>query len=331
MRRLVKHLYKRLKWQPKNIRLINLIAILWMELRRYDLALLFFQKAVSICATVETLNNLGCFYLYEGIPTNDGRWSEQPQQAIDLLEQALQLNPIIHNPYSLLGEVYIRKGDYIKAEQILRKGVEKKPTLENLNNLGVALYNQGKVEASLTFFKKAYTAKMMYANIFVPLYYYGMCLAILGKFQDAENIALKLINTKNEGDFIGEDCIADIYYVCQKYHKVADLYSRINNLYYSVDWVSQYLFSLYKIGSIQEMKTFLNIVIDSKEQEINDAMEREPLEDWRSTYIKELKSDISKLKKIYEDILGCEYKPTLCFKPDYLQRCYFIGCIRHEL
>lgn len=55
-------------------------------------------------------------------------------KAVGILEMLMQVVPTSWKPYSLIGDVYIAKRDFAKAEESLKKGLELESGNEHLNS-----------------------------------------------------------------------------------------------------------------------------------------------------------------------------------------------------
>jgi tetratricopeptide (TPR) repeat protein len=148
--------------------------------------ILILIRAVSIKPNVQTLNNLAYFYQIE---------YDDHQRAVELLEKAVKMEPNSGLPYGLLGEAYFELELYQKAEEAFTKalGFEENPSL--LNNLGVALYKQGKIREAAGYFQKSWESEDRIKDNFLdlilnygawdeylnPVLSYGVSMAQLGK------------------------------------------------------------------------------------------------------------------------------------------------------
>lgn len=316
--------------QPKHHRAINLTAISWMELRRSDLALVYFKRAVRIKPSVQSLTNLAYFYLYEGKPYKENVWRWQPNEAIKLLEKAVCLKPLSHYPYSLLGEAYIIKNQNEKAVQVLRKSIDIEVAIENLNNLGVALLNTGRISEATSCFTNARNVFFSHDESFIPYVNYGMCLAKLGELKELEVVADALMDYVDYDGFYHEMTLADFYYECGNYEKMLDIY-RSTKMSYSKDWVSQYYFALLERGDNAEARVLSERAIARTKDAIDELMENDEIPDHeRSEYINDLLMDIKEYEKSFAEIETEGHKPRPCFTPDIIKKCYLFGCFRHD-
>jgi tetratricopeptide (TPR) repeat protein len=325
-------LQTRLKDDRENINIVNDLAIVSMEVNEYEEALKYFKQAAHIYPSVQSLNNLAYFYFKEGEPVEDGGWRYREDKAIELLEKALELKPNSHFPYALLGEIYTAKKDYNRARVLLNKSISIKPTLANLNNMGVCCFYSSSLEEAFMYFNLASLKRGSEAVSPFPLLSSGICLARLGRISEAKNVAQELINFCKETDlFFEEDDVADLYYEIEDYKKVSELYE-VSKLGYSTLWIPSFLYSLERIGNRIRMNEVFGDVIRSAQKDIEDTLIDED-EDWsqieKQEYIDGVKADISFYEKSLKNILNGQ-RPSLNYQPSIESTCYLFGCIRHN-
>jgi len=81
------------------------------------------------------------------------------EKAIEAYKKSIQVNPQYGQPYSNLGFLYFKKGDYRLAAILYQKGIELLPTLDDkaatLNRLGDTLHRLHKYEDAFIAYKKA--------------------------------------------------------------------------------------------------------------------------------------------------------------------------------
>jgi tetratricopeptide (TPR) repeat protein len=325
-------LQTRLKDDRENINIVNDLAIVSMEVNEYEEALKYFKHAAHINPSVQSLNNLAYFYYKEGEPVEDGGWRYREDKAIELLEKALELEPNSHFPYALLGEIYTANKDYNRAKVLLNKSISIKPTLANLNNMGVCCFYTSSLEEAFRYFNLASLKRSSVAVSPFPLISSGICVARLGRISEAINIAQELIGFCKETDlFFEEDDVADLYYEIEDYKRVSELYE-VSKLGYSTLWIPSFLYSLERIGNSIRMNEVFGDVIRSAQKDIEDTLIDED-EDWSQTekqeYIDGVKADISFYEKSLQNILNGQ-RPSLEYQPSIESTCYLFGCIRHN-
>ncbi|MFN7253189.1 MAG: tetratricopeptide repeat protein [Anaerobacillus sp.] len=329
---LVFKLKQKNKTEPNNTTIMNELAIALMEVNEYEEALLYFEKAAHIKPSIQSLHNLGYFYYTEGVPLGDGIWEYREDKALEILKKTIELEPVSHYPYTLLGEIYSVKGEYTKAIELLKKSISFQPTLENLNNLGVCLYHTCEIKDATNYFRLASLERGNGNNSLHPLLSYGYCLAKLGKHAEARLIVNDLITLSKEPDSdIEREQIADIFYETNDFVEVVKIYADTMFEYASY-WVPLYMYSLNQIGDKYKMKKVLDDVLLKTEEKIEETLNDDDV-DWdykdKMKYIDELRDELSFYKNSYKEILVGK-RPALEYLPSIERNCYLFGCTRHN-
>ncbi len=329
---LVFNLKQKIKHEPTNTTKMNALAIALMEVNEYEEALEYFQKVAHLKPSIQSLHNLGYFYYTEGEPLGDGIWEYREDKAIEILKETIELDPLFHFPYTLLGEIYSVKGEYKRAIELLKKSISFQPTLENLNNLGVCFYHTSEIKEATNYFHLA-SLQRGNGNVSLhPLLNYGYCLAILGRHQDARLVANDLISLCKEPESdIERECVANIFYVINDFEEVVKIYSD-TQFEYAKYWIPMYIYSLNQLGHKYKTKEVLDNVLLKTEEKIEETLNGEDV-DWdykdKMNYIDELRSEISYYKNAYKEILAGK-RPILEFLPSIERNCYLFGCARHN-
>ncbi len=106
------HLRYALAQQPQNAALLNDLAQHLQMQSRFDEALEYYEKALSLAPQEPVIAfNLGSLFLE----------LEQPEKAVPLLEKAVQLRPNYPNAWTNLGLAYQKQGNAQAAEAALKK------------------------------------------------------------------------------------------------------------------------------------------------------------------------------------------------------------------
>lgn len=103
---------------------INQKAIEYLEKNEYDKAMSLFQEAVNESRNVQSLTNLAWMYSYE---------EGDNEAALELIKEAVCLNPSSHFPYNLLGEIYIQMEMWQDATAVLSQSIAVQPSNEAYN------------------------------------------------------------------------------------------------------------------------------------------------------------------------------------------------------
>lgn len=328
--RLLAELEQRLAEAPQDAMLMNKLAVAYMENNRYDEAFELFKGAVELNPCIETLTNLGWFYLHEGKPSADGYYEAAEEEAIELLERAVKYNPGLYLPYSALGEAYLRTNRFGKAEAVLRRAAAINGSGFNLNNLGAALYKQGKIAEALEWFRKAYETMKGQNDNFRAGINYGITLALSGKSREAEEVAAFLTGSRpnNEWYFDPAD-IAQIYYMTGNYAEAINLFGSCGCLL-GIGLVELHAYALIKCGERElAFKLMEELLADNHERIIEAENDDELDEPEAKELVRHLAAENIRLNGLLEK-LKQGIKPELEFEPYTTDGCYLYGCYRHN-
>ncbi|MFB5198527.1 tetratricopeptide repeat protein [Neobacillus sp. KR4-4] len=296
---------------------INQKAIELLEENKYDESLKLFQQALQELRDVQSLTNLAWIYCHE---------EDDYIAALGLLEEAIKMNPISYFPYNLLGEVYLRTEKWEDAKDILQKSIEIQPTKEAYNNLAMANYNLGNVEAAAKYFLLGSDESDW------ALYGHVKCLLELGYIDEAK----RKLDTFSQDDeeFVGEIDLADLYIEVGSYIAAVEWFEKGWTIYAKhPDWISRYVFSLMKLNKLDRSNEILHETIKEKTEELKDLDEEEVDETWTETdkqeIIRELQDEIAEYKQTFKRISSA-YIPSMEFEPFVKTACYLFGCNRHN-
>lgn len=296
---------------------INQKAIEHLERNEYDAALALFKEAVNESRNIQSLTNLAWIYYHEESDT---------ETALELVKEAISLNPASHIPYNLLGEIYVALERWEDASNVLLNSTAIEPSKEAYNNLAIAKYHLGEVdEASALFLKNAKPSDY-------TMYSYIKCLIEIGNTNEAK---CKLdAFSESDDEFVGEVHVAELYFELQCFSEAVRWFEKSWDTYYKTpDWVCRYICSLFKISSLNRAVEIVNECIQLI---INDIQEEHAVQcnkDWteseKATYIKQLEYD----KQEYENIINMISKgfvPPLKFSTSLSSSCYLFGCSIHN-
>lgn len=149
---------KALELDPRQKGSLYALGIISTRFGKYDEAISYYKQAISIDPKYsEAMNSLGVAYME----------TEKPDEAIKYFNMALN-NPLYvtpEKPYSNIGLVYYKKGDYQNAEDAVKKALVRNP------NSPVAIYIQGLLylkrgddDAAIKKFTKALTIEPDYLD-----------------------------------------------------------------------------------------------------------------------------------------------------------------------
>lgn len=136
------------------------------------------------------------------------------EQAVTLLQSAIQADPKYSQAFNDLGVVQMRAGKFTDAEQNFRKGIENDPKSPSLQaNLGESLNHQKKYKDALPPLREALRLMPDFAGAHVQL---GVALVETDDLVEAKR-ELELAQTQ-EGDKAESDAVLQLY--------LGDLYAR---------------------------------------------------------------------------------------------------------
>jgi tetratricopeptide (TPR) repeat protein len=120
------------KKSPNKVRPIINLAHAYTTFGSFDLAIQYYEKAMSINPKIFSTNyNLGNLYLERG----------REEESISLLETAALIRPNNPEVNVLLGEVYLKRKTIDRAEFYFKKAVELNPNYAlAMRNLGIIYY-----------------------------------------------------------------------------------------------------------------------------------------------------------------------------------------------
>ena len=296
---------------------LNKKAIQLLEDNDYETALSFFQQAVKEQRDVQSLTNLAWFYYRE---------EDADEIAIELLIEAVRMNPTTYFPYNLLGEIYLKKGMWQNASIMLRQAIEIEPTTEACFNLGAVMYQLNNFEQAAIFYKRS-AGDSDYA-----LYSYVKCLIGLGKIQEAKQ---KLSTfTGKEDDFVGEIEVAELYMELGCYDLAVSWYEKgWTSYWHQPSWISGYVYSLLETNQIERAIIVQKEALQRKNEELEESYEEQCDEHWtehdKHEYINTLREDKAEFEQMISRISN-GYIPSAEFNPSIRTRCYLFGCVRHN-
>lgn len=110
----------------------------------------------------------------------------RPEEATELYNQAIAMDPVNPGPYYYLGKAYATQGMIEESKEMMGKAITLNPAYRPFahTTLGVALANEGQFEAAVEQFRKALDAD---DEMDLAAYNLATCLMSLGRFTEAEN------------------------------------------------------------------------------------------------------------------------------------------------
>lgn len=296
---------------------INQKAIEYLESNEYDKALELFKEAVNESRNIQSLNNLAWIYLHEECDED---------AALDLLREAIEMNPTSHFPYNILGEIYIMKEMWSQAAEALDQSLKIYPSCGAYKNLAVACYHLGRLEDASRLFLQCSE------NSDYSMYSHVKCLIELGEREEAKR-KLDAFCEEDE-EFVGTAEVAELYLELECYKESVYWFEKAWTQYWkSPDWLSRFVYALLKYGNEVRAHAILEEVIHLKCEEAVEAHQDECNEGWtngeKAEYIKQINEDKSEYEGMYEKI-SSGYIPSMNFNTSMNSSCYLFGCNRHQ-
>ncbi len=295
----------------------NQKAIELFEQNDYEEALELFQKALRESRNIQSLNNLAWIYSYE---------EENDQKALELIEEAIAMNPNSYFPYTLLGEIYLRQKKWKLALDTLLKSISIQPSNEAYHNLALAKYHLGDFREASNFFLRVAgdSDDVMLSHV--------KCLIDLGMKKEAK----EKLDAFNPGadDYVGEIEVADLYVEMECFEKAIFWFEKGWKEYLKEPyWVTRYIYSLSNTKNSNRINEVVYEAIQQKDEEIKNAQEEECDENWteddKEEYIQQLLADKNDYKNMVK-VISSEQIPSIEFEPSITGGCYLFGCKRHN-
>lgn len=293
---------------------LNEKAVSYYANDKFEKAHEMFQKAVEENRDVQSLHNLAWYLFHE---------KGDEQQAKELVEEAISLQPNHHFPYTLLGEIYVTTEEWGKASHVLEQAIAIQPTKQAHFNLAASLYYLGDKKTAATYFLKDYEHSDF------SHYLYVQCLIEMGEMVKAKE---ELDSFREESEeFVGTVHLAESYAVLGYYEKAVEWFEKAMGVYYKAeDWLTIYAYSLFQLHREKEANEIIQSVIQEKEKDIQEVIhDFEFDEHWNEEYKKE---DIQYLLEEKEqlcniiDKVKSNYTPSIKINTSWLPGCYLFGC-----
>ncbi|WKA53215.1 tetratricopeptide repeat protein [Planococcus shixiaomingii] len=288
------------------------------KIEEYKVYLKEFKKAAMTARTVQSLTNLAWIYSYQG---------EDDRTAMSLLEEVIAMNPDSHFPYSLLGEIYVRKKEWKPAQDTLLQALAIHPTKAAYNNLAVAQVQLGNLKEAANNFLLAEEGFdwSMYGHIKI--------LIDVGNLEEAES-KLDLYSEKDH-DLVGFVDLADLYVEIGSYAKAIAWFEKDwdNLIAKDPTWVNRYIYALYKTNNLSCMQEIIEEVSTQLDLEMKEAWKEEIHEEWseleKNEYIQALRKEKEEYEQAFLSILD-DKCPALAFDYPIKGACYLFGYSSQE-
>jgi tetratricopeptide (TPR) repeat protein len=138
---------KILKIDPGNIAAINLLGIIYYQLKNYDSALRYMKKIIALDP-----NNAQAYYIIG----HSMQEKEQPDEAINYYQKALQINPDFADVYYNLGTIFQDKKRNDEAITCYQKALQiDHADVDACYNLGRVLQDKEQFDEAVACYRKA--------------------------------------------------------------------------------------------------------------------------------------------------------------------------------
>jgi tetratricopeptide (TPR) repeat protein len=163
-----------LKDEPNNYATLHFLGILQYQLRNYDSAIEYIEKALQINPEDTGANyNLGLAFKEKG----------ELDKAIACYQKAVQLDPNFADAYYNSGTAFQEKGQYDEAVACYEKALRIDPNLSGVYyNLGIIFQEKGQYDEAITYYQKALQFNPSLSDAYNNL---GLCLQDEGKINEA--------------------------------------------------------------------------------------------------------------------------------------------------
>ena len=238
------------------------------------------EKGLELLGDQTTSETIQLLIAYAAVALRTGG----PEKAIERSLRALALarewgeEKLIGNALHLLGSIYLVKGDFGNAINILTEAVEVRERLGNevglagtLNNLGVSLYYSGKVNEALNYFERCLESYIKTGDK------YGMAAALnnlggftqdLGELDKALDYHLKSIKIK--------ESIGDRYGVASSLTNLGIVYRRLGDYEKALEYNNRGLKLATEIDNAKERIININNLAEAYLEmgQLDSAMEK---------------------------------------------------------
>jgi tetratricopeptide (TPR) repeat protein len=174
---------KALAADPKHWKAHNNMALASIDLGELEVAEAHYRESLAIKPQPAIYNDLGFVLERQGMP----------EEAAEAFRKALELDPESASAQYNLGASLVRSGEFAKAESHLRAALAKNPNTQTYTALGIALWQQGRVDEAIANLRAAIKADPKNAAPYDTL---GTILIQQGKLEEAASTYRDLIRNR---------------------------------------------------------------------------------------------------------------------------------------
>ena len=282
----------------------NIKAMAALENNNFEVAQFYFRKVCKSSKSYQAYNNLGIFYIKNGITCKNGKVISGFYIGKRMLEKSLSLHEtvkVLNNLCFLEYEI----DNFPKAIEYWQRSYELKKDKTILYNISVAMFRLGLYEksADICLSLESDISKAAEMRMF------AICMhnkTIPEKILHADNPMPEIFN-----------CVDKLYlfHYMEKYEEILDLETEIHSSIYGLNdtELAILFYAFVKCGQIERGKTIIKSnYIDQYDSSYGNYR-------WR--YILKMAADLNFLKKTID---ACQYIPQIIN-----EECEYFGCILH--
>jgi tetratricopeptide (TPR) repeat protein len=292
-----------------TIETINQIALDTLSKGNFYDAQEFFRKNAKESPCFISLNNLGVYYLTEGMELHNGKVCSADKLGLKYLKLA-ETYLQSHLNLMAIGNYYFRMKEYKTATEYFRRGCNLCNSYDNYYNLGVALYLQENYEEATINFEKALDLCNTSDEIEICVSY-----AFSSLHRDkrkAYNILQQILEFQNNDMKMDEFVLA---YLCGDMQLARNLIKPMFDIYsVGISEMAMVFDCLFQLGKEAEAEEYLKYQIEILQG-----------------YSYNIKPKISSTKQIFDNFAYREKAISdFRYTPPLIAQCYFIGCKKHN-
>jgi len=174
---------KALAADPKHWKAHNNMALASIDLGELEVAEAHYRESLAIKPQPAIYNDLGFALERQGMH----------EEAAEAYRKALELDPESASAHYNLGASLVRSGEFAKAESHLRTALKKNPNTQTYTALGIALWQQGRIDEAIANLRAAIKADPKNAAPYDTL---GTILIQQGKLEEAASTYRDLIRNR---------------------------------------------------------------------------------------------------------------------------------------
>ena len=220
-----------LKKDPNNFKLINLLGVIYLQLKNYSEAIVLINRAININPNHHALyNNLGVAY----------KELEKYEDAIKNFKQATKLNPNYAEAFNNLGIIFRNLSKYKEAYDCYKQCIKIKPNYsEGYYNLGLLFYKMVNYKKAIDNFSEAIKINSLYIDAYRNrASTYSLSQQYLLSIEDYYKLIT--LDTKNKNMYVSQ-IFFNKNYICNwvdYHHNLKKIEDDLINKKNSIDYIN---------------------------------------------------------------------------------------------